>query len=242
VVTVGNYAKLGMLRNSNIFCSFFLGETFMKKLMIMALCAGFIFTSCDDDDDNPTNPTNPTANIRVIHATYDAPAVDVALDGSVAISNLAYGISSGYAEVTAGERAVAVTPAGETTPVVLSADLTLGENNNYTVFAVPPFSDDSKVGGVTLQDDVTPTANKAEVRFVHLSNDAAVDAGTYTFVVTAAGDTGEVVKFQPQALANGTNYTVVAHGTLNANDNYPFAVRVFIDTGDGKQFVDLVAQ
>ena len=47
--------------------------------------------SSDDDDDNITNPPNPgIAQVRVVHRSPDAPAVDVAVNGEVAVQGAAY--------------------------------------------------------------------------------------------------------------------------------------------------------
>ena len=226
--------------------------------------AVLIFVAGCSDDDNPTIPVTPTTNLRVVHTSYDAPAVDVWIDGAVAISNLAYGQSSGYAEVPAGMRNIQVTPTGQTSPVVIDADLNIEEANEYTVAAVDVLAD---ISALVAVDDREPSASQAKVRFLHASPDApAVDiklnsgsgpavfsdvsfneitdyievAGTsYTFVVTPTGSEVEVFVFDPIAVSEGTVYTVVAHGSFDAGDNYPFGVRVFVDNDPGDVFVDM---
>ena len=238
---------------------------FKILITLMTVFASLAFVSCSDDADDMMDPiTEGSALVRVVHTSYDAPAVDVSVDGAVAISNLAYGATSGYAEVPAGERNVQVTPAGATTPVVIDADLTLEDGNEYTVYAVGPLS---AIEAVVSVDARTPNSAKAKVRLVHTAPDAPavdiklnsgsgpavftnipfkqftdyieVDEGTYTFVVTPTGSETEVVVFDPITVENGTAYTVVAHGTLDAADAFPFAVRVFIDNGAGSAFADL---
>ena len=44
-----------------------------------------------------------TAKVRVLHASPDAPAVDVYADGAAVLTNVAYGVISGYLEVPAGD-------------------------------------------------------------------------------------------------------------------------------------------
>lgn len=235
-----------------------------KLFMLFTLSVFVFFWGCEDDNDS--NPMSSTANtqVRVIHASHDAPAVDVAIDNVVAISDLAYRASSGYAEITAGTRNIKVTPADATTPVVIEADLMFGEDKTYTVFAVDELS---QIGAVVVEDDRSINSSKAKIRFAHLSPDAPavdiridsgdgpavfsnraftdvssyieVDAGTYTFAVTPAGSNTEVVVFAPVTVQNGMNYTVVAKGTLDAMDNYDFSARVFVDNDAGDGFVDL---
>jgi hypothetical protein len=227
--------------------------------MIMAALALFVVTGCDDDDD-------PSAFLlRVIHASYDAPAVDVAVNGGTPIQNLSYGESSGYAQFDAGTLHIRVRPAGATEPDVIAADLEFEAGMDYTIFATDALA---AIAPVLSTDERDVVGDKAKVRLLHASPDAPavdvkvgsatgpavfsnvafqeitdyveVDPDTYTLVVTAAGDETAVVTFAPQALAAGGVYTVVAIGTLDASDDAPFIVRVFVDTGDGITSLDLV--
>jgi hypothetical protein len=239
------------------------------KGILMLTSAAFVMTfaaGCSDDDENnnPMNPVTTTTNLRVLHTSYDAPAVDVWVDGVVAITNLPYGASSGYAEIPVGMRNVQVTPAGQSSPVVIEADLNIEESDDYSLAAVDMLSNISAVVSV---DDREPNANRARIKFLHASPDApAVDIkldsgngpvvfsnvsfknitdyvevseGSYTFVVTPTGTDTEVFVFQPIPVSNGTVYTVVAHGSLDNSDNYPFGVRVFVDNDPGNVFVDM---
>lgn len=241
----------------------------LRKKLTLAILPVFAFATafvgCSDDEEKiVASPAQ--ASVRVIHASYDAPAVDVRVDGAVALSSLDYGVSSGYAKLDPGTRNIQVSPARATTPVVIDVDLPLQSSNEYTVFAFGPLS---AIEATAVQDNRATVANKAKIRFVHGSPDAPsvdiklnsgsgpavfsnraftsitdyaqVDAGSYTFVVTGAGSTAEVVKFNPVAVQNGNVYTVVALGTLDSNDSYPFQVRVFVDNDNGDQYVDLTA-
>ncbi len=244
----------------------------MKKLTSLKIAAtafalsAFVVACDDDDNNNPISGNQGEASVRVIHASYDAPPVDVAVDGSVAIPDLDYREPSGYAQLPAGTRSIAVTPANATSPVVIAADLPLTEGASYTVLAVNNLS---KIEPLVLTDAREPNANKAKVRFVHASPDAPavdiklndgsgtalfpnasfkdatayveVNAGTYTFAATPANDTTEVVIFDPISVSNGTVYTVVAYGTLDNTDAYDFGVRVFVDNNAGDGFVDMTA-
>jgi hypothetical protein len=242
-----------------------------KKLLQVLLLAGLaiFFLACDDEDSplssNPEN-TSSTSAVRVIHMSYDAPAVDVKVNDEVAISSLAYGESSGYAELPVGTVNVKVSPAGADDPVVIEADLPILENSAYTVIAVNQLS---QITPIVLDDSevINTVDNKAKVRFVHASPDAPavdiklnngegaaifedvsfssyknyieVDGGSYNLAVTPAGSTIEVAIFGNVPLAAGGIYTVIARGTLDASDEYDFEVRAFIDNQTGKEFADL---
>jgi len=241
---------------------------FKKKIFagLAVLSLGLVFVAgCSDDDNNPmSSNTDISTAVRVIHTSYDAPDVDIRVDGAVAIGGLGYGQSSGYATIEDGMRNIAVTPAGASSPVVIEADLDLNANTSYTVFAVNNLG---SIEPVVAVDDRSRVEGKAKVRFLHASPDApavdiklnsgdgptvfgnrsfkditdyaAVDPGTYTFVVTPAGSNTEVLVFDPINVTAGVIYTVVAHGTLDNTDMYDFAVRVFIDNNNGNLFTDM---
>jgi hypothetical protein len=241
-----------------------------KHSFIISVVTAFallVGAGCSEDNKstNPIVPNTGNANVRVIHTSYDAPAVDVWIDGSVAISNLGYGESSGYASLTSGTRNVKITPTGLSTPVVIDVNLPLAEGGEYSVIAIDQLS---SITALAVEDDRTPVSGQAKIRFLHASPDApAVDIklnngsgpvvfgdvafetmtnyttvtpGSYVFAVTATGSTQEVVVFDPISVTAGSVYTVVAHGTLNASDLHPFGVRVFVDNGAGNSYVDLI--
>lgn len=66
-----------------------------------------------EDDNSPTGAGN--ARIRAIHASPDAPAVDISIEGERAIEGLAFG-EEVYTEIPAGETIVGVHKAGNDDP------------------------------------------------------------------------------------------------------------------------------
>ena len=179
------------------------------------------------------------ARVRVVHASPDAPAVDVLVDGSVAFENAPFPGITEYASLPAGTYNVQVVPTGTTTPVVIDGDLSLFYNTDYTVVAVNVLSE---IEPLVLIDKNTPTApSKSTLRFVHASPDApAVDIrvanggpylfanvpfkgvgdyitvprGTYSLEVVVAGTDTVAVSLPNVMLDGGTTYTVFAVGTL----------------------------
>jgi len=239
---------------------------YFKTLSLAVMSAALVFTvGCsDNDDNNPMSPTPATTNLRVLHMSYDAPAVDVWVDGEVAINNLIYGASSGYAEIPAGMRNIQVTPAGQTTPVVIDADLNIEDSNEYTITAVNTLSN---ISALVAADNREQNFSKARIRFLHASPDAPsvditlnsgsgpavfsnvsfnevtdyveMDGLAHTFVVTPTGSEIEVFVFEPHTIGEGIVYTMVAMGSLDVTDVYPFGVRVFTDNDPGNVFVHL---
>ncbi len=211
----------------------------ITRIPIAALAVVALVSVTGCGSDNASNPFIPTLQARVmaVHASPDAPAVDLLVDGAVAGSGLAFPNNTGYLTVTAGTRNVKVNVAGSSTTVI-NADLPLLAGGNYSVFARGPVA---SIGALVIADDLTaPAAGKAHVRFIHLSPDAPavdvavtggpvlfankafqqfsaftpVDAGTYDLEVRPAGSGSVVLALPGITLQSGKIYTVFAKGFL----------------------------
>lgn len=95
------------------------------------------FTVKPFQDTNGANIGDDEARVRAIHASPDAPPVDVTVDdGALTLfEDFAFTESSGYTVVGADEYNVEVRPASGGDPVV-EADVSLNGRSTYTVFAV----------------------------------------------------------------------------------------------------------
>jgi hypothetical protein len=175
------------------------------------------------------------ARVRVVHASPDAPAVDVLVNDGVAFSNAPFKGITDYAALDTGTYNVKVVPTGATSPVVIEADLAL-EAQDYTVVAVGLLENIEPL--VLVDNNAAPAEGKAHVRFVHASPDAPavdiavkggpvlfsnvafkevgdylpVDAGTYDLEVRLAGTDTVALDVPGLALSQGTVYTVFALG------------------------------
>ncbi|MFB6218479.1 MAG: DUF4397 domain-containing protein [Halobacteriaceae archaeon] len=80
-----------------------------------------------------------SARVRLVHASPDAPAVDVTVAGTdiTLFDGVAFRESGGYVEVPAGDYTLEVRPATEDDdgPVVASFDVSLESGDVYTAFA-----------------------------------------------------------------------------------------------------------
>ena len=119
------------------------------------------------------------AMVRVTHASPDAGAVDVCVNGSAAFKDLAFGSTTDYAKLPAGSYDVQVYPAGSNcqgTAVIDAKGLKL-DAKPYTVMAIGKAAE---IKPLILVDNLSaPAAGKVHVRFVHASPDApAVDITT----------------------------------------------------------------
>lgn len=145
-----------------------------------------------------------TARVRVVHASPDAPAVDIWVNGAPAFTNVPFEMITTFAGVPAGSYNVKVVPAGATTPVVIEADLNLAAATDYTVIATGMLASIEPV--ILTATPGAPQAGQAWVRFFHASPDApAVDIAV----------TGGSVLFPNVSFQQGTDYLPVPAGTYN---------------------------
>lgn len=189
-------------------------------------------------------PQQGTARVSVVHASPDAPAVDVYVDGSVVLEGVTFFTASSYLDVPAGERRFQITPAGSpASDAVIDTTATLNPDQAYTVAATGLVAD---IQATLLQDNLGPTApGEARVSVFHFSPDApAVDvkladgtvllsnlafpggaeidvpAGTYDIIVTPAGlgssqtDENIVISLPGTTLEAGNVYNVYATDVL----------------------------
>jgi hypothetical protein len=208
----------------------------MNKLFLFAVMAltlaGLAVTPAFADDG---------AKVRVMHASPDAPAVDVCVNGNVAFSNLAFPEATAYANLAAGSYDVAVYAAGSncTGAAVIDAKGLALDAKPYTVLAIGKLAE---IKPLVLVDNLAkPEAGKAHVRFVHASPDTpAVDittkdgtkifpnvefgkateftpvpAGTYDLQARVAGTDTVGLDVPGVTLEDGKIYMVVATGLLN---------------------------
>jgi len=123
------------------------------------------------------------AQVRVIHASPDAPAVDVIANNDCAhplLANVPFPAFSGYLSVPPAAYNIKVTAAGNCGAIVIDANLTLAAGNQYSVFATGKLA---SIAPYVLTDDHRSLATAAKVRIVH----TAPSAGNVDIYVTAPG-------------------------------------------------------
>lgn len=213
----------------------------------------FGVTGCSDSD-NPIASNPAPAQVLIVHASPDAPGVDIYVDNAVAVSNLEFLSNTGYVAVAAGVRNVRV-KLNATPDTVINADLPLEAGKNYTVFAVDSAA---KVSPLVLEDDLTaPAAGKAHLRFVHLSPNAPnvdialtgggvigglndvpfkeargflpLDAGTYDLEVRVAGTATVALPLPGITLEAGKIYTVYAKGFLGGTNAQALGAAIIVN-------------
>jgi len=112
--------------------------------------------------------------INVVHASPDAPAVDVYLDGALALEDLEFGAISGWVAVPAGEHQVQVTAAdADVSTAVIDVNVDLAADAAYHVAATGLLADITpQVYQVNLSDLDAMGDPMARIRVIHTSPDA----------------------------------------------------------------------
>lgn len=189
--------------------------------------------------------------VRVLHASPDAPAVDVYISGKLAAQNLTYKNFTPYLPLTPGKYTILVYPAGTKTTPVINTSLDVMPNSNYTVAAVGMLKD---IKALVVPDTALPLPpNRGQIKFVHLSpnapmvditladgtmlfrnieykeisNNLAVAPGRYTIQARIAG-TPQVVLTVPNVVIQPNRYyTIYAVGLVN--EKPPLQVLIALD-------------
>jgi len=186
-----------------------------------------------------------SAMVRVLHASPDAPQVDVYVNGDkvAPLSGLSFGDLSAYVAVPGGTYAIKVCATADATvcPIDVPA-LAIAAGKHYTIAATNNLA---TIEAQVLVDDPSPKAGKTQVRVAHFSSDTpavdvltqdksakvvenlaypnatgylTLDPGTYDLIVCANADnTVCPLDPGPLKLASGTSYTVFAIGSLTGD-------------------------
>ncbi len=204
----------------------------LKQIFLIALALLLIAVPAAAQSDG--------AQLRFVHAIPGASAVDVYVDGQLAVGNLGYGTASTYVGVPAGSHQISVMQAGSAS-TLWTQDVSTGAGTSFTLIA----SSASQAVFTVYQDDLNPlTLGKARFTAVHaIAGGAAVDViladgrpvipglqfnqpyGTLDLpvmsydlaVVPAGGAIGDaLVPAQSYSLNSGTSYVLVIYGTADS--------------------------
>jgi hypothetical protein len=179
--------------------------------------------------------------IRVMHASPDAPAVDIYVSGQRVLADVPFFSYSGYLSLPDGTYQIAITPAGASTDdAVLVGDLTVEGGYIGTLAAVNALD---SIEAILYDDDISPMAvGTSRVRIIHASPDAptvdikvagtstvvvgdvsfpqyatlnGVPAGTYAFDISPAGSEDVAFTTPDLRFEQGWTYTLVATGLFD---------------------------
>jgi len=232
---------------------------FLRKFLLLPVIALTVisFTSCsDDEENNMVTPPAAKSKISVVHASPNAPKVDILLDDAF-VDTLSFPRNTAYLEINAGTRNVKVRATG-TTIVPINANLTFEADKNYSIFAIDSLSKISAL--VTTDDLTTPASGKAHVRFIHLSPDAPavnviangtitlfsnrsfnktilateqaftpVDAATYNLEVRTVSGNALALSVPGVVLTAGKIYTIFARGFLGGTGAQALGAQIIVN-------------
>jgi hypothetical protein len=217
-----------------------------KYLAIFFVCIVTFIAGCGGGgDDGPG-----TTHLRVLHASPDAPNVDVYLDNVVVLANVPYPTASNYLNIYAGTHTIKINAAGTSTTVLTVAP-SLARDSYYTAIAANFVASIQAI--LATDDSSAPPAGQARLRVIHAAPDAgpvdilvnnqvvlsnvpfaaisnylAIPAGTYDVKVNAAGTAVTAIEANVVATA-GNNYSAVAIGALKTAPKNPLTLKVLID-------------
>lgn len=180
--------------------------------------------------------------IRILHASPDAPAVDIYANNNLIAEGLSYKQLTSYLPIVPGNYQIQVFPAGNKTNAVIDTNVTIPQDSAFTVAAAGELAN---IGLMAIPEMFTPNmpmgmGNASYVRFVHLSPNApavditltdgtklfenvsytqftdyiAVNPGTYTLQVRPAGGNQVVLTIPDVYLTPGAIYTIFAVGLV----------------------------
>ena len=181
------------------------------------------------------------ARVRVVHASPDAPTLDIYVNGVRAFRGLAFKEITNYVGLAAGSYRLQAVPAGKALtlgPMIISTTAKLDASKDYSVVAAGLRESIEPL--LLIDNNTLPDPSKAKVRFVHLSPDApvvnvvapaadnrklfskvgfkqtgeyvTVDAGRYNLAVQSAENDATLLSLKGVPVGNGQVVTVFGMG------------------------------
>ena len=229
---------------------------------MVAPLVALLLVACGDDGDDGLNGANGvnSPRLRVLHASPDAPPVNLRVNGAQALANVDFGQGSGFVNVSESTRleVEAIIPGGNA--VVLDRRLALDFSTDYTVLAVGEVADPidtliiSNPGGRAiaagnLRAQVVHSAPNAPAVDVYLTAPGAALTGSTPVNVGAlayGGYTGRAEvpagDYRIRVTAAGNPGTVVYDsGTLALAADADLLIAAIENTGPGAAPIQLVA-
>ena len=225
------------------------------KLLPAALL--LFLAACNDSNNNPP-PATPTSRVQVLHASPDAPAVNVSI-GSTTISNVDYKSGSAALVVNAGSAAVKVdgiVPGGTAT-VIGPVDVNFMEKTLYSILAI---GDVATIHPLILeQPDTAVASGSVRLRVVHAAPMAprvdvyltapsadlsgAAPVGTFSFGENLGPVEVPAGSYQIRVTAAGNAAAVVFDsGTVDLASTRSLLIAAVQNTATGTAPISLVVQ
>ncbi|WP_088102576.1 DUF4397 domain-containing protein [Halalkalibacter urbisdiaboli] len=176
--------------------------------------------------------------VRIIHASPDAPPLDVYANDERIIQGLDYSDVSEYFLVPPSTHKLEIKPADDESTVLISEEILVEEGTNYTLAAVGHLE---TIQLATMTDDQETLEGKTKIRLAHFSPDASalelatpignelfqevtftevtdymeLDAGLHDFELHIAGTDDAVVEIYDLDMKEGAVFTAFVMGLVN---------------------------
>lgn len=196
----------------------------MTRNYLTATLAALVLATaaCSDDNNSPSS----NAQVRVVHGSPDAPAVEVLVDNNTVLDSVAYLDASGYLTVPSGTRNVKVNVYGTTTTVI-NANVAVAKDEAYTVIATNTVA---AIEPLVLTDDLTaPAAGNIKLRLVHGA--PSVDLVDIYITAPGADISGLSPNLSDVGFKQNSGYLEVAAGDYQVRITPAGTKTVAIDTG-----------
>ena len=182
-------------------------QTAVKFLLLTLLSTSLLF-SCKKIDDEPI--VYGDAKFRVVNAVQGSAAQDFYQgDTKINTSAIAYGESSAYLTVKAGNSTISFRSGGGQTVNAIN-NVGVNTNESFTVFYTSNLNGAGEIVGY-LDNNVTPAAGKIHLRFLNLGR-------VLTNAINISDGNGN-------SLLNGLGYGIVSeYGVIDANTELKFSL------------------
>jgi len=160
------------------------------KAMLVLLVSSVVLIGCGGSDDNDTH----APQLRAVHLSPDAPAVDIEVGGAVAIPGVEYRQASKFLSVERGVNDIRVLVPALDNASALDASPNLEEDMKYTVIAANTVANGLPLTPIIVADDISaPADGNAEITVVHGSTaaQAAASSGVDVYVTAPNGELAE---------------------------------------------------
>ena len=214
----------------------------LKKLTIAASIAGLAACGADDDGD---------AYVRILHASPDAQAVDVYVNGELQLSDVAFQDGTGYLKLSDGNANIELRLAGTDT-VAASYAASLNSNAYYAAVAV---NQASALDITVLDETDVVTDGDIDLRVLHAAP-AAESTDVDVYVSEPDADLGatpqvdalsylsnqiiegvEDDSYQIRVTADGSSDVIYDSGSVRVRDD---AIVVAVNSEQGRSPVSLL--
>jgi hypothetical protein len=134
-----------------------------------AIGALFLTIAIAACDSQVASPRGDTAKLRLVHSAASSAVLDLKVDGQIVLQDVAATQISGYAEVNAGTRTIAVT-LGQTGATLVSESAVLEKDEEYTLLISGTLANPEYM--IASDTAFSPLPTKVKIRVIHAARNA----------------------------------------------------------------------